>query len=855
MAGSASKFRAKTRLAAILLSSVSGLCALSTPDCARAADAASTASDAPNIPEILVTARKRSETLQEVPVTVSVVDQKTLREYHVEHAADVADRVPTLQVQEGGSGSGGQLSLRGIGSSNLSAAFDSAVAFDFDGIQVSTMRMVQVAFFDTQQIEVLKGPQSLYFGKSASAGVLAIKSADPTSRWEAAARTSYEFDEHGALFGGHVSGPLTDNLGIRVAAQYNDISRYVQLDPTTPAVNKDRGLRDFVGRITLAWAPLPNFTANLKFQYNHNTNDGAIGQAAIDCGPNGKPDPIWLFGGAVAFPAGYGCNSNSGKYFLPDTTPALAASVPKPSTAVGYNGVPFGHTDLYFARLKMDYSLSDALKLTSTTGFVDLNAQDVDNYGYGGVGPAYSPIANALGIPTAAFFAANFPALAATNGPGIPGGVGTSDPLNTLEQYTQELRLTSDLKGPINFMVGGYFEARRFGFRTSQNAVNISLIEPDPITGYTFDYTKNQITKTDADSFFGSLSYKPIDKIELSGGIRYTNEVKRSTIDIPYTHALLVASGFAPSGFQSGEIRFQDSNWSPEVTLKYKPTPDINLFASLKTGFKSGGIDNSALPSNQLLGFASTDPSVRAATAASLIFKSEKAKGGEIGMKSQFADRTITFNATAFYYVIDGLQVQNFNPTTVQFVTLNAGAVTTAGLDLETRWRTPVEGLSLSGNLTYLDAKFTKDFITPGPDGVLGTADDINLHGRDAANAPRWSGNVAFDYATIIAHGLRLGLGGNLLYSGSYYTQANTFTDYIQSAFVTLDARISLGAEDDRWSLALVSNDLTNKLYTISSGGRPFLAPANPYGVPVGDDIILNQNRGRQIFLEANIRF
>jgi len=857
MIGSTSELRSKRRIVQMLMVSVSGLCTLALPQVAHAADpAVATTPDTTNTGgEILVTARKEKESLQEVPVTVSVVDKKTISEYHIEHVADVAERVPTLQVQVGGSGSGGSLTLRGIGSSAISAAFDSAVAFDYDGVQVSTMRMVQVGFFDTQQVEVLKGPQSLYFGKSASGGVLAINSADPTRTWEAEARASYEFAEHGTLFGGHVSGPLTDTLGIRVAAQYNDITHYVELDPTTPAVNKNRGLKDFVGRLTLAWDPSPNFTANFKFQYTGSTNNGAIAQSAIDCGPNGQPDPVWLFSGAVVFPAGYGCNSNNGKYYLPDTTPALAASVPKPSAAVGYNGVPFGYTDLYFARLKMEYKFSDTLKLTSTSGFVDLNAQDVDNYSYGGVGPAYSPVAAALGMTSAAFFAANFPALAATNGVGIPGGVGTSDPVNKLQQYTQELRLTSNFKGPINFMLGAYYENRWIEFRTSQNAVNISLIAPDPVTGYTWDYTKDQITKASADSFFGSLSYKPTDQIELSGGVRYTNEVKRSDIDIPYMHAFLVAAGFAPSGFNSGEIRFQDSNWSPEVTLKYKPAPNFNIFASLKTGFKSGGIDNSALPSNQLLGFGSSDPAVRAATAAGLIFRSEKAKGGEIGFKSELADRTVTLNATAFYYVINGLQVQNFNPQTVQFETLNAGQATTAGLDVETKWRTPVPGLMFSGNLTYLDAKYTADFITPGPDGVLGTADDINLHGRALANAPHWSGNVAFDYVAEVGGGLKLGLGGNVKYSGSYFTNNATFTDYVQNPFATVDARISIGPDNDRWSLAVVGTDINGKIYTINSGGRPFLAPANTLGVPVGDDIILNQNQGRQVFLEAKLRF
>ena len=123
---------------------------------------------------ITVIARKQTETLQEVPVTVTAIGGDTLDKFQVNEIADVVSRVPALNVQVGGSGSGGQISLRGVGSSNISAAFDSAVAFDFDGVQVSTMRMVQAGFFDVQQIDVLKGPQSLFFGKSASAGVFSV---------------------------------------------------------------------------------------------------------------------------------------------------------------------------------------------------------------------------------------------------------------------------------------------------------------------------------------------------------------------------------------------------------------------------------------------------------------------------------------------------------------------------------------------------------------------------------------------------------------------------------------------------------------------------------------------------------
>lgn len=786
--------------------------------------------------EIIVTARKKDETLQEVPVTITSVGAETLEKYNVKEAADVASRVPTLNVQVGGSGSGGQISLRGVGSSNISASFDSAVAFDFDGVQVSTMRLVQSGFFDTAQIDVLKGPQSLYFGKSASAGVFAVRSADPTKTWEVGLKGNYEFQERGYQVGGYISGPLTDTLGIRLAAQYNDVKRFLELQPGTPAVKQERGLTNFIGRGTLDFKPDDRFHANLKFQYSHSTNDGAIGRSDVYCGANGVADPVVLFGGAITIPAGYDCNYQDGKYFLPDTAPPLAKSpslATGPTKALGFNGVPFGVTDLYFARLKMDLKLADHLTLSSVTGYVDLDATDLDNYSYGGVGKAYIT-AVGPGALSDSIIATNFPALAAVNAAGVPLGVGTSDPRNALKQFSQELRIASNNDGMFNFMLGGFYEWRKFIFDTAQNAVNISLIIPDPVTGYTFDYDKVHTTKTNAASVFGSVTLDLTKQLELSGGARYTKENKNQVIAVPYVHKLLgPGPAFIGSGFVSPVIKFSDDNWSPEVTLKYKINPDVNVFASFKTGFKSGGIDNSALPSNSLSQAALTGDF------SGLKYKSEKAIGGEIGIKSLLADRRVTFNATAFYYKFSDLQVQVFNAVAVQFVTTNAGEVTTKGIDVGLDWRTPVDGLRFSSNLSYLDAYFSGDYVT---------FKGVNLKGRGAPRAPKFSGNLAFDYSAPVSDSLKLGLSGNLQYSGSYWTNTTSFNDLKQPSYATVDAAISLGSVNDKWKLSLIANNLTNKLVTLSSGDRPFL-PAN------GDDIIVSQNRGRQVFLEASIKF
>jgi iron complex outermembrane receptor protein len=838
------------RRALLCGAALSGFAAM--PTAAFAQDAADGAEADDDVPVIVVQARKQTESLQEVPLTVTAVGAATLEKYNVDQVADIVSRVPTLNVQVGGSGSGGTISLRGVGSSAISSAFDSAVAFDLDGIQVSTLRLVQAGFFDTAQIDVLKGPQSLFFGKSASAGVFAIRSADPTARWTVGGKAGYEFEEQGYLINGFVSGPITDTLGIRLAAQYTDASKYIRLQPGTPAVNQNRGLRDFVGRLTLDWQPQDRFRANFKLQYTRNENDGAIGIGNINCGANGRADEIVLFQGAIAIPAGYDCNLTNERQFLPDAAAPLVRSIPSPSEARGRNGVPFGETEIWFGRLKFDLDISDAVTLSSVSGLLDLDAVDFDCYSYGGVGPAFT--APALGGAPVSAIA---PTLAAINGPGVPLGVGCSDPNNQLQLFSQEIRLTTDFDGPINFMVGAFYESRQIVFDTAEQAVNISLIAPDPITGFTTDYDRRHETTTDAYSVFGNVIFDITDQLELSGGIRYTKEDKVNTISVPFVHSFLgPGPAFVGSGFFSGPIEFSDDNFSPEVSLKYQATPDINLYASYKTGFKSGGIDTSALPSNSL--------SVAALSGdfSGLIFDSETGKGGEIGVKSQFANRSFTLNASIFYYVFDDLQVQNFNATTIQFVTSNAGQLTTQGVDVNWAWDTPVEGLSLSGTLAYTDAQYTAAFLQPGANGTFDpigspTNDDVDLNGRTASQAPEWAGNIAFDWTVPLNDSLQLGVNGNAAYNDGYFTDESTFDDFFQESFVTFDGSISIGHPDDTWKLSLVGVNLTNEIYVTTSGGRPFLAAPGPagLGLPAGDDFVVNQNRGRQVFAEVSFKF
>ncbi len=612
--------------------------------------------------------------------------------------------------------------------------------------------------------------------------------------------------------------------------------------------------------MTLDWKPSSAFSANLKLDYNRQRSETLLGFTDIFCGGDGLPDPSVLAVFGVSFAPTHNCNINDSRFPTPDGNAAINVV---PTGTVGADRADisqaFNDTDIFFGRLNFDVDLSDSLTFSSVSGIMKLDSVDFDSYSYVGVGPAFNP----NGAPVGAIA----PTLAAINTPGRALGMGSSDPRNKTDQYSQEFGLSSDYDGSFNFKLGAFYEWRELDFDTAQQAVNISIIAPDPITGNTYDYFKKHKTKTDTVSLFGSIYFDITDQLELAGGLRWTKENKTNTITVPYVHRFLgPGPAFIGSGFFSGPIKFRDTNVSPEVSLRYKATDDISIYAAYKTGFKSGGIDNSALPSNSLSQAALTG------NFGSLIYKSETAKGGELGAKMQFANRSITLNLSGFNYVFKNLQLQNFNSTTVQFVTFNASELTSRGVDLDFAWRTPIEGLNFSGGMAYTSAKFTDDlFIGRNPDPALpaGVTNE-NLRGRDVSRAPKFAGNIAFDWTAEVSDGLAFGLNGNMAYSSSYWTANNSnftieerrFGDFKQKGYVTFDGSVSISDPDKKWKLALIGVNLTNKTYVLTSGTRPFAAPAGGLGVPgsatfvpQGDDLVVNMNRGRQLFVEASFKF
>jgi len=277
---------------------------------------------------------------------------------------------------------------------------------------------------------------------------------------------------------------------------------------------------------------------------------------------------------------------------------------------------------------------------------------------------------------------------------------------------------------------------------------------------------------------------------------------------------------------------------------------DISVYGAYKTGFKSGGIDNNTLPTGGLvLNLNSDDPEVREASANVLRFKSEESKGGEIGFRSRILDRSLIFNVTGFHYVFKDQQVQLFDPAIFAFDTTNAGELTTSGIDIDFLWMTEIEGLSFSGSWGLLSTEITGDLIT---------ASGANLKGRDAGFSPDLSGNIAINWEANLNESFRLRMSSNLAYKGDYIVGGGTLNEFdsetnpqgylVQDSYTTIDIRVSLLTNDEKWRLSLIGTNLNDEQYLTFAGPAPF-RPAT------GDDQLVGITRGRQIFVELGFNF
>ncbi len=259
--------------------SVSGLVMAQTEESARSGRA---------LEEIVVSARKRDEGLFDVPVAVSAMGAEFLERYSLNNLESVTEMMPGIALEKPAGASGGGIRIRGLGTGGNDVGFEQSVLVGIDGMQVSRGRALFQSYFDLQQIEVMKGPQSLFFGKNSPAGVISMTSKGPTDSFESYVRTGYEFRADERYIEGAVSGPLTEAIGARLALRSRKMKGWME-NKAQPVENPVPGAPDLPGatdsrlgeeetalRLTLTYDDGGPFDAELKLLGVDYEDDGGV---------------------------------------------------------------------------------------------------------------------------------------------------------------------------------------------------------------------------------------------------------------------------------------------------------------------------------------------------------------------------------------------------------------------------------------------------------------------------------------------------------------------------------------------------------------------------------------------------
>jgi outer membrane receptor protein involved in Fe transport len=380
--------------------------------------------------------------------------------------------------------------------------------------------------------------------------------------------------------------------------------------------------------------------------------------------------------------------------------------------------------------------------------------------------------------------------------------------------FYQEVRAASSYGGIFNFAFGGHYEHND---RTLFVGAANGPLRPDATTGAYQTNDNEQHNQSSAQSVFAQLIFKFTERLELAGGARYTHQ--KNEINSFNAFVNSNAAGVLPMGSAIKDDKSED-NVSPELTLTWHPARDLMLYVAYKTGFLAGGFSN---------------PGTLAATASTrtLSFDAEEVDGFELGAKVSLLDNRLTAMLTVYRYDYKGLPLTSLlvlPSGTPVFVTQNAASTLTQGIELEANYR-PFQRTTLRTSASYNDAQFD-DFSqaqcyagqTAGTGCVpaSGTTPAYqDLSGRDVYRAPEWLVTAGVVQEFALSEQLWMTVNADARYSSSYYTGLNLNPVSYQPSFTQINAGMRVATTDDRWAVALIGRNLTNRRYGTLGVDKP----------------------------------
>lgn len=780
------------------------------------------ASEGRDSAEIIVTARKREENLQNVPTSVAVATSDTIDQLGLDNLTDIAKVTPGLVFDDTLGRDGNRPVIRG----QANILGQSGVAYFIDGIYY-TGSLADYDVDTIERVEVVKGPQSALYGRNTYSGAINIISKLPGDAWEGRVTADIaEHDRYEVTAG--IRGPLSDGLSLGVNGRYYDFGGEFTNGFDGSKIG-DQSSWSLSG--VLNFDKGGPFTATLRGYYNR-TDDGQpaiFSQSANE--NNCLTDNGTLYRG-------------QGRYFCGVIEPRQVIS---DYTRQFPNREDVGiEADTYNISLKLEAELTDQLTVTSLTGYNQRTQQTLTDGDY-----------SAESFTTAVFTTFPVgPVIGATPPRNLRLGiVGSTIDFSfanrtKTQDVSQEIRFTYE-SDAVDVIVGGYFfdqDDDSFSIRTvpsdalaraqaSAAARAAAICAASPICGGTRllfapavpnarDENLLEITNTAA---FGAINWHITPEINLGLEGRYATEnIRQVVFDFDEGQA-------RPVPVQS-QRKFKE--FTPRITLDWQATPDNLIYAIYAEGQKPGGF-------NGAQAIAAGVPS----------YEAEDNKSYEIGLKNRFLDGAVIFNIAAFHTKIDGYQLtQNVSvpPNQVSVVT-NAGSARINGFELELLAR-PVDGLSITANYAHADSRFTAGFDENqgvlndvADDGLVNcsTGDQFpditgcqsrfgSIDGKRIPRAPVSRAFVDLDYRTPVGGGdWEFFVGGNVTYTSSSFAQVHNLAETGSSTVV--DARA--GVQNDRYRVQfyvknLFDEDAVSQILRYADGNndlrRNFVAGLRP---------------------------
>ena len=704
------------------------------------------------IEEIVVTAQRREEKLQDVGIAVTALGSESLANFNITTATDITRAVPSLKMNAYSS-SQVVFNIRGVSQNDYGDQQEPPVAVYQDDSYSSSINMASFPVFDLARVEVLRGPQGTLFGRNATGGAIQFISNRPTKDFGGYATATV--GSYGQwILEGAVSGPISDTFQARIAAISNKDDGY--MDSVLPGEDNRGGNDHYAVRGQLAWQPSDSAELNLLVRYmkaNKETQAGIYSMAPA-C-PNDqfqgeftKRDQSCAFWGTGPGEAGTGYRNDA-------ITPQWGGDPWK--TAESQRS--YVDREITGATLHFDWDISDAVHLISVTDW-----QHGEKFYLEG-GDA-SPVDGVL------FYQGS-----------------------DLDQYSQEFRLSGE--AGAHFWVAGLYGMKVDGDYTGKFA--------DPFYGY--DPTVEMGQKTTSYAIFAQDEWSFAEDWKLIAGLRYWSDEREGSYfgtapEVPGLSApvtiIFNTHQVSPlgSGITPDDAKRSFDGVTARLQMDWKPTDDLLLYGSFNRGSKSGGYTFSTGtpydPDGSL--------TIPRAFLEGIPFDKETLDAYELGLKSTFGGGTTTLNLAAFYYDYKDYQAfAQFGPVQT-VINLDANM---KGLEIELNSR-PVDALTLQIGASLLDST-VKD--VPLPDGV--TVED-----HDLPQAPSFSANALARYDFTVGGG-KLGIQGDMQYSSSFCFTVLCAPVEHEDAYSVANARVSYDSESGRWSVAAFVNNLFEEKYRV----------------------------------------